>query len=237
MRKKIKFRHIFYIILILIIGYFIKLPTKYETPSPSIYKELDVSTKGNVYDFNISIRDSEFYEFTLAIASKDVNEEKRMIELVSQKKQELKEQGVDYNLDDIYCQIVPQFKIAGSHYSSKEECKGANILLKLKIHSINKHFKYKYLTGDDLRMRWYEGNDDFEIVADMSKIEISSMSPSPNGSWAERKRIAAVGLYKGDYQIRLEVLNDTPLAKEAGIYLKINRYRIGKFGELKFELD
>ncbi|MGH1600348.1 hypothetical protein [Campylobacter majalis] len=139
MRKKIKFRHIFYIILILIIGYFIKLPTKYETPSPSIDKELDVSTKGNVYDFNISIRDSEFYEFTLAIASKDVNEEKRMIELVSQKKQELKEQGVDYNSDDIYCQIVPQFKIAGSHYSSKEECKGANILLKLKIHSINKN--------------------------------------------------------------------------------------------------
>ncbi|MGH1600347.1 hypothetical protein [Campylobacter majalis] len=86
-------------------------------------------------------------------------------------------------------------------------------------------------------MRWYEGDDDFEIVADMSKIEISSMSPSPNGSWAERKRIAAVGLYKGDYQIRLEVLNDTPLAKEAGIYLKIKRYRIGKFGELKFKLD
>jgi len=209
--EQIKWIALLLIFSVLIIG----CNSTYETPR--VWKNMDVTKKGNKEEINISIEKDAFYRIALAYIQ----------DIKSLQKESDEAEKLNINFDE----YISVFKILGFNRGLKP---GSKIILKVKVEPYQKQTEdYKYRRADDKKIftvHKASKEKPFEITMDLSKYKkiSTSRAPDKSGDTQRLKNIVGVYLKKGDYKISVESLNDVPEVKKIRTYLIIEADSYGK---------
>lgn len=214
-------------------------------PKDSIYEVVDMSMIGNFFETKLTVSEEKFYRFGFVYA------QDRDIQAKEHKDGEANFPGYTSDkFDQWLCTKYSIDKLAGMYARNiddnsyvptgktdedKKVCTGAKIMLKLVITPIKKPAKnsdteWEYARGDDVNFANYiiqkasDINEDF----DLSTYGNDSTFQAPNGSMARSKRLITIKLAKGEYNVKIEALNDTPELKDIITYLEIREHIGGK---------
>jgi len=209
--EQIKWIALLLIFSVLIIG----CNSTYETPR--VWKNMDVTKKGNKEEINISIEKDAFYRIALAYIQ----------DIKSLQKESDEAEKLNINFDE----YISVFKILGFNRGLKP---GSKIILKVKVEPYQKQTEdYKYRRADDKKIftvHKASKEKPFEITMDLSKYKkiSTSRAPDKSGDTQRLKNIVGVYLKKGDYKISVESLNDVSEVKKIRTYLIIEADKYGK---------
>ena len=209
--EQIKWIALVLVFSVLIIG----CNSTYETPR--VWKNMDVTKKGNKEEINISIEKDAFYRIALAYIQ----------DIKSLQKESDEAEKLNINFDE----YISVFKILGFNRGLKP---GSKIILKVKVEPYQKQTEdYKYRRADDKKIftvHKASKEKPFEITMDLSKYKkiSTSRAPDKSGDTQRLKNIVGVYLKKGDYKISVESLNDVPEVKKIRTYLIIEADSYGK---------
>jgi len=209
--EQIKWIALVLVFSVLIIG----CNSTYETPR--VWKDMDVTKKGNKEEINISIEKDAFYRVGLGYI------------------QDKKSKEIEYkkakNLNGPSYRHISLFKILGDTGDGKT---GSKIILKVKVTPYEKQTEdYKYRRADDKKIftvHKASKEKPFEITMDLSKYKhiYHTTAPDETDDQMNLKNIVGVYLRKGDYKISVESLNDVSEVKKIRTYLIIEADSYGK---------
>lgn len=216
----------------------------FKDPKDAIYEIIDMSMIGNSFETKIKVSEEKFYRFGFVYAQDP------QIQAKEHKDGEAKFPGyASDKFDQWLCTKYSIDKLAGMYARNiddnsyvpsgktdedKKVCAGAKILLKLTITPLKKSAKndteWEYARGDDVNFANYiiEKASEMSQNFDLSTYGNDSTFQALNGGMARSKKLLALRLKNGEYNVKIEALNDTTELKDIITYLEIREHIAGK---------